>query len=59
MNSMIGSFPAGDIVVSNAMKNLDEIPGILEMGEKYSGLMKELEPIVSSSSRHLSMLVFD
>tara|TARA_B100000131_G_C17904307_1_gene527776 strand:- start:99 stop:686 length:588 start_codon:yes stop_codon:yes gene_type:complete len=59
VNSMIGSFPAGDIVVSNAMKNLDEIPGILEMGEKYSGLMKELEPIVSSSSRHLSMLVFD
>ena len=59
VNSMIGSFPAGDIVVSNAMKNLDEIPGILEMGEKYSGLMKQLEPIVSSSSRHLSMLVFD
>ena len=59
VNSMIGSFQAGDIVVSNAMKNLDEISGILEMGEKYSSLMKELEPLVSNSSRHLSMLVFD
>jgi len=56
---MIGSFPAGDLVVSNAMKSLDEISGILEMGEKYSSLMKELEPLVSNSSRHLSMLVFD
>ena len=59
VNSMIGTFPAGDLVVSNAMKSLDEISGILEMGEKYSSLMKELEPLVSNSSRHLSMLVFD